>query len=133
MPTTVIIIEDNPNSARLAGKLLRTANFEVHLAEDGETGFDLVTESNPDIVLIDLGLPDLDGQTVVAMLRQEERIKDTPLIAFTAYPIHTAMEMARAYGCDGVITKPIDTRTFVEQVKKFLKTDENVTPEQNGG
>jgi len=123
MPNTVIIIEDNPNSAKLAGKLLRNADFDVHLAEDGETGFEIATESSPDIVLVDLGLPDLDGQTVVALLRQEEGMQQVPLIAFTAYPIDTAIEMARAYGCDGVITKPIDTRTFVEQVRGFLRKD----------
>ncbi|MEM6282163.1 MAG: response regulator [Chloroflexota bacterium] len=121
MPSTVIIIEDNPNSARLASKLLRGADFEVHIAEDGETGLDTASEQAADIVLVDLGLPDLDGQTVVALLHQEAHMADVPVIAFTAYPPETAIEMARAYGCDGVITKPIDTRTFVDQVRSFMK------------
>ncbi|MEL6150514.1 MAG: response regulator [Chloroflexota bacterium] len=127
MPPTAIIIEDNPNSARLASKLLRGANFEVFIAEDGETGLDTANEQTADIILVDLGLPDLDGQTVVALLHQEAHMANVPVIAFTAYPTDTAMEMARAYGCDGVITKPIDTRTFVNQVRSFMKqtdTDE---------
>lgn len=119
MVNHIVVIEDNPQSARLASKLLKRAGFEVTLAEDGESGFQAVIEAAPDLVLVDLGLPDIDGQTVVALLRREGFAK-TPIIAFTAWPQDSAREMASAYGCDGVITKPIDTRTFAEQVEKFL-------------
>lgn len=122
MAQTIVIIEDNASSARLAQKLLRMAeaDYDVHIAEDGETGYDMVLDHNPDLVLVDLGLPDLDGQTVVAMLRQHESMQQTPIIAFTAWPAETAHEMASAYGCDGVITKPIDTRAFSDQISTFL-------------
>lgn len=117
---TIIIIEDNPNSARLAEKLLKRASFSVLIAEDGETGYAKVVEQTPDLVLVDLGLPDIDGQTIIAMLKQHPETQQTPIIAFTAHPPAAAKEMATAYGCDGVINKPIDTRTFVEQVTGFL-------------
>jgi two-component system cell cycle response regulator DivK len=71
---------------------------------------------------VDLGLPDIDGQTVVAMMRQQPDLEGVPLIAFTAWPEDTAHAMAQAYGCDGVILKPIDTRAFAQQVEAFLKT-----------
>ncbi|MFZ4826904.1 MAG: response regulator [Phototrophicaceae bacterium] len=116
----VVIIEDNPQSARLAEKLLKRASYEVFLAEDGESGYGMVLSHAPDIVLVDLGLPDFDGQTIIAMLRQHASLQKTPIIAFTAWPEDTAHDMALAYGCDGVITKPIDTRLFVEQVQTFL-------------
>jgi DNA-binding response OmpR family regulator len=120
MSQTIVVIEDNPDSARLAQKLLTRGDYDVKLAEDGESGFDLVLESEPALVLVDLGLPDVDGQTIVAMLRQQPAIEQTPIIAFTAWPQDTAHEMATAYGCDGVITKPIDTRSFLDQIKAFL-------------
>lgn len=116
----VVLIEDNPNSSKLAQKLLRKSGFEVFAADDGETGYELAVENAPDIVLVDLGLPDMDGQTVVGILKQEPDMSGVPIIAFTAYPEDKAREMAQAYGCDGVITKPIDTRNFADQVKTFL-------------
>jgi two-component system cell cycle response regulator DivK len=117
----IVIIEDNPDNARLAARLLRAADHKVIVAEDGELGLTTVFETHPDLVLIDMGLPDIDGQTVSALMRQQDDLKRTPLIAFTAWPEDTAHSMAKAYGCDGVITKPINTRTFAEQVGAFLQ------------
>jgi CheY-like chemotaxis protein len=132
MATTVIIIEDNPNSGKLAAKLLRAAGHTVHLCEDGESGYEAALEQSPNLVLVDLGLPDMDGQTVVALLRQEDNLTGVPMIAFTAYPPDTARDMARAYGCDGVITKPIDTRTFAGQVAAYLNANSEA-PSTAGG
>jgi len=119
--STIVIIEDNAQNARMAAKLLRHAGHKVLTAEDGEMGLMTVFENQPDLVLIDLGLPDIDGQTVIALIRQQETLQSTPLIAFTAWPEGTAHSMAQAYGCDGVITKPIDTRAFADQVMAYIK------------
>lgn len=119
----IVIIEDNPDSARLATRILQREGFEVIIADEGELGVQVVLTSHPALILVDLGLPDLDGQTVVALLRQHPRLDHIPIIAFTAWPEHTAQQMADAYGCDGIITKPIDTRFFGEQVKAFLTPD----------
>lgn len=116
----IVVIEDNLHSARLAVKLLRKAGYEVLHAEDGEIGLSMVFENRPDLVLIDLGLPDIDGQTIIGLMHQEETLANIPLIAFTAWPQDTAHSMAKAYGCNGVITKPIDTHTFAEQVGQYL-------------
>jgi CheY-like chemotaxis protein len=118
----IVIIEDNPQSARMAAKLLRVADHKVIVAEDGEMGLMTVFENNPDLVLIDLGLPDIDGQTVIALIRQQPNLDNVSVIAFTAWPEDTAHNMAKAYGCDGVITKPINTRTFADQIAGFLNT-----------
>lgn len=116
----IVVIEDNAENARLAAKLLRHAGHEVIIAEDGEVGLTTVFEHRPDLVLIDLGLPDIDGQTVVGLVRQQPELKSVPLIAFTAWPEDTAHTMARAYGCDGIITKPMNTRTFVQQIADYM-------------
>ncbi|TVR24371.1 MAG: response regulator [Anaerolineaceae bacterium] len=117
----IVIVEDNVQSARMVSKLLRNADHQVVLAEDGETGLTAVFEHMPDLVLIDLGLPDIDGQTVISLLKQHSELS-APIIAFTAWPEETAHEMAMAYGCDGVITKPIDTRAFVDQIENYLRS-----------
>jgi DNA-binding response OmpR family regulator len=116
----IVLIEDNEHSARMAAKLLRRANHEVILAEDGETGLQTLFDSQPDLILLDLGLPDIDGQTVIGLARQQKHLASKPFIAFTAWPLERAAEMAKTYGCDGVITKPINTRTFAQQVEDFL-------------
>jgi two-component system, cell cycle response regulator DivK len=121
----IVVIEDNEHSARMVFKLLRHADYKVILADDGETGLTAVFENRPDLILIDLGLPDIDGQTVIALIRQQEELKSIPIIAFTAWPEETARSMAKAYGCDGVITKPIKTREFVQQIAEFLSTSKS--------
>jgi two-component system, cell cycle response regulator DivK len=117
----IIVIEDNEMNSRLAARLLRKAGHEVLIAEEAESGLTMTLERHPDLVLIDMGLPDMDGQTVAAVLRQQDSFSQLPLIAFTAWPEDTAYEMARAYGLDGVISKPIDTRAFAGQVNAFLQ------------
>ena len=118
--TRIVVIEDNPDNSRMVAKLLRAASHNVIVAEDGETGLTTVFEHHPDLVLIDLGLPDIDGQTVIALIKQQAEFVNVPIIAFTAFPPDTAQSMATAYGCQGVITKPIDTRTFVSQLEAFI-------------
>ena len=120
--STIVVIEDNPQSARMAEKLLRKAGHTVVVANDGESGLTTVFETAPDLVLTDLGLPDIDGQTVVALIRQQAQLGNVPIIAFTAWPEDRAREMATTYGCDGVIIKPINTRTFAQQVEDFMGT-----------
>lgn len=117
----IIVIEDNVQNARMADKLLRRGGYEVLLAEDGETGLSAVFENQPDLILIDLGLPDIDGQTVISLVRQHDALANVPIIAFTAWPEDRAHDMATAYGCDGVITKPINTRTFADQIGAYME------------
>ncbi len=119
----IVIIEDNPQNARMAMKLLQHSGHEVIIAQDGETGLTTVYEEHPDAVLLDMGLPDIDGQTVISLIRQHPDLMNVPVIAFTAWPEDTAHEMALAYQCAGVILKPIDTRSFVSQVMSYVVRD----------
>ena len=127
----IVIIEDRPDNARLAEKLLTRAGHQISIAEDGETGLQVVLEQLPDLVLIDLGLPDIDGQTIAAIIRRHPDMKAAKIVAFTAWPEDRALQMARAYGCDGVISKPIDTRQFSAQVEQFLTPTTPSPTEQN--
>lgn len=115
----IVLIEDNPENARLVTRLL-SRQHDVIVANEGESGLTQVFNTVPDLVLCDLGLPDVDGQAIIGMIRQNPLLTNTRVVAFTAYPEETAHEIARAYGCDAVITKPIDTRSFAAQVNTIL-------------
>ena len=85
------------------------------------TGVALAIEEKPDLILMVMGLPDIDGQTVVTLLKQIPEMKDVPIVAVTAWPADTAEKMAQRYGCDGCITKPINIKTFPDQIAEYLK------------
>jgi CheY-like chemotaxis protein len=117
--SVIVLIEDNLDNARLVNRLLGRQH-QVFTATEGEAGLTEVYNKRPDLVLCDLGLPDVDGQSVIGMIRQSPSLSSTRVVAFTAYPEDVAHEIARVYGCDAVITKPIDTRSFVAQVNAIL-------------
>lgn len=121
---TMILIEDDLKTAKLAAKLLQQDGHQVILAQSGEEGLDYIEANQPavDLILVDLGLPDLDGETVIAMIRAQPEMASVPIIAFTAFPPDTAHKMAEAYGCNGVIVKPIDIHTFSAEVGALLPT-----------
>jgi len=102
--------------------VLEVHGHRVLVAPDGETGLQMAADETPDLILIDLGLPDIDGQTLVALIKRVPALKNTPMVAVTAWPEDTAREMASAYGCDGYISKPINTRTFSDEIGQFLTT-----------
>ena len=121
MPS-ILLIEDNPQSARLVAKILQRSDYAVRVATTGEEGLLAAMQEKPDLMLIDLGLPDIDGQTLVAILRQQSDLAGVPLIAFTAWPPDAARQMAKAYGCDGVISKPVERASLLAAVETFLSS-----------
>ncbi len=117
---TILLIEDNPHNARIIRRVLEKHEYTILHAEDGETGIGLALAEHPDLILLDLGLPDVDGQTVAAWLKQDATLCHVPLVVVTAWPSETAKQMIAAYGCQGYIPKPIDTRQFPGQIAAFL-------------
>ncbi len=118
----VLIVEDNPYDARLMSSLLRKDGHEVFVAEEGGEGIVIARQEQPDIILVDMGLPDLDGQTVIALLRDDKAVGDPIIITVTAWPPDTARLMAEAYGSDGYISKPFKVRTFQAKIRSFLES-----------
>ena len=116
----ILLIEDNQQNALLIRRILEARNHQVIHASEGETGLAKVFEEVPDLVLVDLGLPDIDGQTLVTLIKRAPELKDIPVVAVTAWPEETAREMALAYGCNGFISKPINVRAFPDQIAEFL-------------
>ncbi len=120
MPT-ILVIEDMPDNAALARRVLTAYGYSVLEAADAATGIALATSAHPDLILLDLGLPDADGQTVAGVLRRQPDLCDTPIIVFTAWPEETARLMVTAYGCDGYIRKPLSVSEFTAQIAKFVR------------
>lgn len=119
-PPTVLVIEDIEDNARLARRILVAGGFEVLEAADAQSGFGLALDRKPDIILVDLGLPDADGLTLVGWLRRVPDLACKPIVAMTAWPEDMVAGIVAAYGCDGLIVKPIRPTRFADQVAGFL-------------
>jgi two-component system cell cycle response regulator DivK len=120
MGRKVLIVEDNPQNLYLAGYLLETAGFEVVSAGDGLAGVEMAKAEMPDIVLMDILLPGIDGYEATRRLKAVAGLADVPVVALTAYSMEGDEAAALTVGCDGYISKPIDPADFVEQVRRFL-------------
>ncbi len=116
----VLLIEDSLENTILVERVLEASGYEMLQAATGEQGIQIAVEEIPDLVLIDIGLPDVDGHTVLTLLRQIDELEGVPLVAITAWPADIAQEMCNRYGYDGVIIKPISVRNFPKQIAKYL-------------
>lgn len=122
MMAKILIVEDIPDNAELVRRILSARGYDVFHAADAETGLEMALSILPDLVLLDLGLPDYDGMTLAGWLRAESSLKNVPIIAYTAWPPDTARQMAESYGCNGYIGKPITgVKDFAERIETFLK------------
>jgi two-component system cell cycle response regulator DivK len=118
----ILMIEDIPDNAELTRKILLSAGYEVIHALEAEKGLELALAEQPDLILLDLGLPDYDGQTLAGWLLAEPKTANIPIVAFTAWPEETARQMVESYGCAGYINKPIvKVNDFVSRIAFYLK------------
>jgi len=117
---TILQIEDNYANRRLVERVLEPAGYRLIHAADGQSGIDAALLETPDLILLDMGLPDMDGQTLVSVLRESPQLAGIPIVALTAWPEGIAAEMAHRYGCDGCITKPINVGEFPNQIAAYL-------------
>ena len=118
---TILIIEDNKLNLKLIRTILLISNYKVLEAESAEEGFQLLKEHTPDIILMDIQLPGMDGLTATRRLKATEAYKDVPIIALTAKAMEGDEEKAKAAGCDGYIIKPINTRGFISTLNNFIQ------------
>jgi len=116
----VLIIDDNVDHVRMTSRVLTRKGYQVSTAPDGETGLDTAIDDHPDVILLDLGLPDVDGQTLVGWLRREPGLQGVPIVAVTAWPDDVAAQMVAAYGFDGYISKPIQFALLADQIAAYL-------------
>ena len=121
MPTkSIFIVDDHPVNLELAKVLLVLEGYEVHTAADAESALLLLPDLRPDLILMDVQLPGMDGLELARRLRADPLHKNTRIVALTAYAMKGDEEKALAAGCDGYMSKPIDTRTFPKMLASFL-------------
>ena len=120
MKRNVLLIEDNEQNRYLATFLLERNSYRVVAAWDGPQGIAKAREQTPDLILLDIQLPTMDGYAVAAALRGIDALRDIPIIAVTSYAMVGDRERALAAGCNGYIEKPIDPDTFVSEIERYL-------------
>lgn len=117
---TILLVEDTPANLALATKLLRVAGHEVLTSDTAAGGVAMARDQLPDLVLLDLGLPDMDGWQALREIRADARAGGLRIVAFTADAMVGDRERALAGGFDGYLSKPIDFATFAESVERYL-------------
>jgi CheY-like chemotaxis protein len=117
----ILIVEDNPLNLELATDLLEVCGFEVISARTGEGAIKLAQEAQPHLILMDLSLPGMDGIEATKALKANAETSGIPIVAVTAHAMKGDEQKALAVGCEGYITKPIDTRMFPELVLQHLR------------
>ena len=116
----ILVVEDNPLNLELATDLLEASGFGVRSARTAEEGLRLAREVSPDLILMDVSLPGLDGLAATEALQADAANRHLTVIALTAHAMKGDEELARKAGCDGYLSKPIDTRAFAKQVAGFI-------------
>ena len=119
----ILIVEDNTDSRELVIKVLKNRGYLLMEAVDGEDALLKVTEQLPDLILMDISIPKIDGFEVTRRLKERENCKDIPIIALTAHAMKGDKEKALQAGCDGYISKPINVRQLPDQIQAFLGHD----------
>lgn len=120
MGKTVLLVEDNDYNLDIYGTMLRHVGFEVLEATDGEAAVRLARERKPDLILMDVSLPGMDGWTATRLLKKDDETSSIPIIALTAHALPADQETSRVAGCDGYLAKPIEPRRVVEEVERVL-------------
>jgi two-component system cell cycle response regulator DivK len=120
MNKTILYIEDNPQNMRLVRKMLNTGGYAMLEATDGATGVDLAVREHPDLILMDINLPDIDGMEATRRLKAMHPTARIPVIALTANAMHGDRERFTNAGCDGYLAKPVTKNELLNIVAYFL-------------
>ena len=123
MSKRILYIEDNPENRMLMRRVLVAEGYLMEEAVDGQSGMEKAAESPPDLILMDINLPEIDGYEVTARLKQLPNMQGVPIIAVTANVMKGDREKTLAAGCDGYIQKPIDIDLLPSQIESFLKKE----------
>jgi two-component system cell cycle response regulator DivK len=124
---TILYIEDDFQNRILVRRVLEAAGFSMIEAEDGTTGLQKAQERVPDLILMDINLPEMDGYEVTSRLKGLEALAHVPIVAMTANVMKGDREKTLAAGCDGYIQKPIDVDSLPEQITGFLQSTQKST------
>lgn len=123
----ILIVDDNPANVKLVSFVLATSGFDVRAAPDAQAALAMLKGFRPRLILMDLQLPGIDGFKLTRRLKAQEDTRDIIIVALTAYAMNGDEERARAAGCDGYISKPIDTAGFPGLISAYLSGTPELT------
>lgn len=116
----ILVIEDNELNLKLVKNLLLLEKYTVLEAVNAESGLELARKEQPDLILMDIQLPGMDGLEATQILKHDDAMKNIPVVALTSYAMEGDEEKALAAGCNGYISKPIDTKGFKDIISQFF-------------
>ena len=120
MSAKVLVVEDNEMNMQLVEYLLEEGGFQILKATSGEDALQIANSDIPDLILMDIHLPGMDGLTVVREMKAAENTRRIPILALTAHAMRGDRDRFLEAGCDGYISKPIDVKTFVASIEKYI-------------
>ena len=132
MKEKILIVEDNPQSMRLLEMVLRAKNYTLLKATDGEEALDMAMREQPDLIIMDIQLPKINGLEVTRKLRETPAFSQTPIIAITAYAMKGDRERVIGSGCSTYLSKPINTRELPEMIAEMLLQRQKDNPSIDG-
>ena len=118
---TILYVEDNSDNRMLIRRVLKAEGYTVHEASSADAALDMLQAMRPDLILMDINMPDMDGYTLTAHIRALPHLGLVPIVAVTANVMRGDRERSLEAGCDGYIQKPIDIDTLTQQIERFLK------------
>jgi two-component system cell cycle response regulator DivK len=121
LPKKILIVDDNQDSRELVVKIIKKMGYQMIEAVDGEEALEKAIAENPDLILMDISIPKIDGYEVTRRLKSQVSFKDTPIIALTAHAMKGDREKALEAGCQGYISKPINVRELPELIRSYLR------------
>jgi two-component system cell cycle response regulator DivK len=116
----ILVVEDQEDNRRILRDLLKNADYEVTEAENGQEALDAVAKQRPDLILMDIQLPIMDGHEATRRIKADPTLRDIPVIVVTSYALSGDEEKARAAGCDGFVAKPYSPRQLLAKIRQLI-------------
>ena len=124
MSRKILVVDDEELTTELAKTFLEKHGFQVIIAADGDAGLTMAEAENPDLILLDVMLPTMDGFAVCKLLKENDKFKDTPILMFTARGLSSDIERGETVGADEYIVKPFSGKALVATIRKHLGMNE---------
>ncbi len=131
MRKKVLIVEDNELNMKLFHDLLEAHDIDTVQTREGALAYDMALEHNPDLIIMDIQLPEISGLDITKQLKENDTLKNIPVIAVTAFAMKGDEQKIREGGCEDYISKPISVSSFIEVVRKHLDRDVLAVPQNN--
>ncbi len=120
MSKRILVVEDQPDNRQIIRDMLAPADYEITEAEDGQQALEAIAKQRPDLILVDIQLPIIDGYTATRKIKADPLLRSIPIIAVTSYALSGEEKKARAAGCDDYVPKPFSPRQLLAKIRQYL-------------